>query len=540
MGRSSRSELTSHLRRRFAARSLADRLGVPVDALSEGAQRPHGVSRREFLAAGTALAAGVTLGPLAGRAFAAGGTVTPSAPRVAIVGAGLAGLRCAHLLWTESDGRERVRSTIYEGQRERIGGRCWTLRDFFSDDHVTEHGGAFLDSNQHAALNLAARLGLRLEVFNGGDLPHGSEVFWFDGGYYTYAEANEDWETVGYPAFHSAVREASTPAGQHRLDNLSVPEWLDSTPIGTSSRFGRLMLANTVSENGGDPGDQSALDLIFLTGNNPRSSLVPLPGVDEKYHVVGGNDQLVSAMAGQLAEGAIEPGHRLVALRENASGSHTLTFEVDARTVDVVADHVVLALPFSTLRDVDLDHAGLTSQKLRVVRTLGMGQNAKIHVEVARKTWPSHGFSGVAYTDWHRFDVCWDDSVPLGPHGGPALLCAFPGASTGRSVLTGDAHAAAPARDVDWFLDQIDPIFPGTRAAYTGRAYEDHWSLDPWVKGAYSYNRVGQAASYVQIGAVPEGRIHFAGEHTSVNNQGYLDGAIETGERAGREVLKAL
>ena len=54
---------------------------------------------------------------------------------------------------------------------------------------------------------------------------------------------------------------------------MSVPEWLDSTEIGSGSRFGKLMLANTVTENGGDPDDQSAQDLIYLLTGNPRSSL---------------------------------------------------------------------------------------------------------------------------------------------------------------------------------------------------------------------------------------------------------------------------
>jgi monoamine oxidase len=431
-----------------------------------------------------------------------------------------------------------MRTTVYEANPERIGGRCWTLRDFFSEGLLTEHGGAFIDSNQRALLRLSRQLGLSLEVVNGGDLPSGDEVFWFDGAYYTYAEASKDWATVGYDAFKAAIHEASTPAGAQRLDRLSVPEWLDSTPIGSRSRFGRLMLANTVSENGGDPGDQSALDLIYLTGNNPRDSLVPLPGVDEKYHVVGGNDQVVHRMVEQLPKDSIEQGHRLVALRQNSSGAHTLTFETDEGALDVGADYVVLALPFSTLREVDLSRSGLSTRKRRVIDTLGMGQNAKIHVEVARKTWPQHGFSGAAYTDWHRFDVCWDDSVPLGADGAPALLCAFPGAATGRSVLSGAAHGTAPDEDVQWFLQQIDPIFPGTRAAYTGRAYEDHWSRDPWVRGAYSYCRVGQATSFLSIAATTEGHVHFAGEHTSANNQGYLEGAVESGERAAREILR--
>jgi monoamine oxidase len=539
--RSARTPLTSGLRRLFALHETAQARGLPVDRLLEELENrtaaERSVSRRRFLGGAAVVGAGLALGPATTRALAAARRASSGQqPSIAVVGAGLAGLRCSHILWT----RHHIRSTLYEGHPQRIGGRCWSLRDYFSDGLITEHGGAFIDSNQYAALHLAAELGLQLEDYNGGELIGLPEVYWFNGGYYTYAEASADWEAFGYKAFHAAVSESNTASGLARLDRLSAPEWLDSTPIGTSSRFGKLMLANTVSENGGDPGDQSALDLIGLTGVNPRSSLDPLPGYDEKWHIVGGNDQLVRGMAAQLPPATLQLGHRLVALRQNSDATYTLTFAVDASTTEVVADYVALALPFTLLRDVDLSRAGFSAAKLRVIETFGMGSNAKIHIEVAEKTWARHGFNGVAYTDHDSFDVCWDDSVPLGPDGAPALLLAFPGATAGRSTLTGDAHGPSPVKDVAWFLDRIDPIFPGTRAAFTGAAYEDHWVRDPWVKGAYSFYKVGQYATYGTIASAAQGGVHFAGEHTSINNQGFLDGAIETGARAAREIVAHL
>lgn len=130
--------------------------------------------------------------------------------------------------------------------------------------------------------------------------------------------------------------------------------------------------------------------------------------------------------------------------------------------------------------------------------------------------------------------------MPLGPKGAPALLLACPGASTGRDTLTGADHGPSPVKDVTWFLDAIEPIFPGTRAAFTGAAYEGHWARDPWVKGAYSFYKVGQYANYGPLAAAPQGRVHFAGEHTSINNQGFLDGAVETGARAARQIVAQL
>jgi monoamine oxidase len=318
---------------------------------------------------------------------------------------------------------------------------------------------------------------------------------------------------------------------------MSVPEWLDSTPVGTSSRFGRLMMANTVTENGGDPAEQSALDLIVLLADNRRSSLLPLPGDDERYHIIGGNDQLASGMIDVLPGETVQHDHLLEAIVVNSNRTLTLTFSVGGASVAQTADYVVLALPFSTLREVDLSRSGLSAEKRQTIRTMGMGTNAKVHLELTRKTWPALGYSGATYGEWQRLACGWDDSVQLGADGSPALYVAFPGGRAGASGLSGQAHGPAPSADASWALGELEPLFPGTTAAFTGLAYEDHWALDPWVKGAYSYYRVGQASSYGAIAARTEGRILFAGEHTSVVNIGFLDGAVETGERAARRLL---
>jgi len=161
-------------------------------------------------------------------------------PRIAIVGASLAGLRCAHTLWTQSPG-DPVLSTVYEANPDRTGGRCWTLRDYFARGLITEHGGSFLNSDQTAIRRLVTSLGLEQVVVNGGDLLRGDEVFFIDGRVYTYAEANADWHDVGFPAFRRAAREMNSAAGTARLDHMSVPEWLDSIEIGSGTSRSRAV-----------------------------------------------------------------------------------------------------------------------------------------------------------------------------------------------------------------------------------------------------------------------------------------------------------
>lgn len=510
--------------RRAAARRI-DALAREEQAEQEG----RGMSRRRFLAsAGAAAAAAGSLGGIA-RAV--------TAPRIVIVGSGLAGVRCAHLLWKS----KRLASTIYEADSTHVGGRCWSLRGYFSNGLVGEHGGSFINHDQTAIRSLAKSLGLKEEVVNGGDLLSGEEVFWVNGARYTYAEANADWGNA-YRAFQAAYKAAPWPqryndftAEGRRLDNLSVPDWLDEIGIGASSRFGRLMESNVLSEYGGEPADQSSLNLLYLLAWNTKNSLQPLPGDDEKYHLEGGNDQLVSRMVAQLP-GSIEQGRELVALRRNGNGTYRCTFDKGSGTVDVTADHVVLALPFSTLRDVDLAQAGLSPLKTLAIQMLGMGQNAKVHVQLSRKTWPALGYSGVTYTDPAGYQVAWDDSVPLGAGGAPSIFVGFPGGDVARTRLTGAAHGPAPSADVSWLLGQVDNLFPGTSAAYSGAAYEDHWSRDPWHRGAYSYWRTGQYTTISGYEGVQEGNVHFAGEHTDPEDQGFLNGAIVSGERAAREI----
>lgn len=523
------------MRRLFAGAGEAERRGIPVAEVLGEADAERRIGRRAFIAKGAVAGAALAVGsqllrPQRGEAAVG--------PRIAIVGSGLAGLRCAHRLWHAEGGP--LASTVYEASTDHIGGRCWSLRSYFSDGLIGEHGGAFINSDQATIRTLVADLGLELEAVGGGDLPRGDRIYSFDGVPYTVAEATADWLAIGRAAFQRDAHAAPYPQLWHdftkegrRLDRLSIPAWLDEVGIGTSSRFGRLLMANSVSEYGGDPQDQSSLNLIGLLGLGRALELV---NYDENFHVVGGNDQIVSRMVQRMPQGTVRRGHVLVALTRRAAGDYRLTFDVDGVHQDVIADHVVLALPFSTLRDVDLTGAGFNARKMEAIRTMGMGQNAKIHVELSRKTWPPLGYSGSSYTDWRGYCVAWDDSVQRGPHGAPAILLGFPGGRVGRDTLTGAAHGPAPARDVRWFLDQIEPVFPGTSKAYTGRAYEDHWSVDPWHKGAYSYYRVGQFTSFAGIEHLQQGLVHFAGEHTDVAQQGFLDGAVASGARAADEI----
>jgi len=249
-------------------------------------------------------------------------------------------------------------------------------------------------------------------------------------------------------------------------------------------------------------------------------------------HVRGGNDLVPKALAAALPEGAVRLDTALEALRRASDDTYRLRF---ADTVDeVTADHVVLALPFTTLRLVDLDDAGLSPRKRACIDTLPMGQNTKLLLGFDRPM--SQLAPGTASV---TFDppgaTIWDSSLAQEGDGG--LVTLF---TAGRLFDADSAHGEAPPAAVDQALSLLESTAPGSRDAFTGRAWLDSWPDDPWSHGSYATWGPGDVTRYWGSVGVAEHGLHFAGEHTSTISQGYLNGAVESGERAAEEVLAAL
>ena len=154
----------------------------------------------------------------------------------------------------------------------------------------------------------------------------------------------------------------ATPAAR-AFDELSVAEWLDDNcPGGSRGAQGQLVWAEMASEFGLDADRLSALNLFY-------EFVEDTPGADERFHVRGGNDQIPHALAAQLPDGTVRLDAPLEALFERGDGSYGMRFGGVAD--EVIADRVVLALPFATLRRVDLAGAGLSARKRRCVDESG-------------------------------------------------------------------------------------------------------------------------------------------------------------------------
>jgi monoamine oxidase len=237
-------------------------------------------------------------------------------------------------------------------------------------------------------------------------------------------------------------------------------------------------------------------------------------------------------MAARIGAAQIKRGHELVAVRENSSGTYTLSF---AGKPAVTADKVVLALPFSILRSsVDIGAAGFKALKRTAIAEQGMGTNAKLNVGFTDRHWVGLGNNGDTTADT-GYQNTWE--VSRAQPGTSGILVDYTGGLVGAR-LTGDPVALSKT-----FAKQLEPVLPGITKKLSGRATLDHWPSYRWTKGSYSYWKVGQYTRFAGVEREVEGRLgacHFAGEHTSIDFQGYLQGAVETGERAAGEILADL
>jgi monoamine oxidase len=339
---------------------------------------------------------------------------------------------------------------------------------------------------------------------------------------------------------HSDLSAASFPTTFDRytqrgyeLDHMSILDWIEeSVPGGTSSRLGQLLDVAYNIEYGAESGDQSSLNLLYLLGYVGPGQFRTFGKSDEKYHVRGGNDQIPARLASALS-GQITTGSELVAIRRTASGAFALSFRQGSRTKTVTADKVVLALPFSILRrSVDLATAGFSARKLQAIREQGMGTNSKLHVQFRRRHWNDLGTNADTYADT-GYQSTWD--VSRAQPGASGILVDYTGGTIGASFGSG-----TPSSRAQRFLTQIEPVLPGLSAHWNGKATVDFWPGYEWTRGSYSYWKVGQYTTFAGIEGRREGHAHFCGEHTSIDFQGYLNGAVETGERAAAEVIADL
>ena len=567
-----RTRHAQFLRSLAADHAAADRLHLPIDeyrglrdeAVAETLTGdPAGPSRRALL--GRAVA----LGPGAAAASAGTGPARPgkdraatvttksgTTARIAVVGAGIAGLNAALTLADKG-----VACTVYEANPSRIGGRMYSQGGtwnpgFWDQGQVSEYGGELVDTGHHDILGLCQRFGLNLVDVNQAYGSKSEQTLYFGGAYYDRAQADLDFQPV-YKNIQTDMSNSKNTIPSYNnanpasiaLDNMTIRDWINSrVPGGYASKLGQFLDVAYNVEYGADTTAQSSWALLGLLSYQTNPAHFNIWGLsDERYHIVGGNDQVPHAIANALPAGTVQMGMSLLAVAANADGTQTLTFQKDGGgTTSVIADQTILAVPLPILQQIDTSKANFDPLMKGVLANMKMGYCTKLNMQFTGRPWVGTGpwpqFSdGEAFTDMTMQQI-WD--VTRGQSGTDGILVQYGGGSLAYGLKPGapftDTSTAYTKNLVSTYLAQIEKIYPGTTAAFTGRAKLSAWHLNPYSWGAYSMWPTSYLHQYAGYEGHAQGNIHISGEHTSFDFQGYMNGGAQEGARAGNEVLAAL
>ncbi|MBU3685630.1 MAG: FAD-dependent oxidoreductase [Mycobacterium sp.] len=508
---------------RELARSLERSAELEDQRRDTIAQLQEAVGRRDFLRRSALFGAAAAVPGLSGwtpRANAA------TAPRIVVVGAGFAGLTAAYRIYK----LKGWVPAVYEAQ-DRVGGRARTIRTGAGGQY-TEAGPSGISSNEATIKSLVGELGLGPLVDTFLNYTSADDLYFFGGrkiawsalaagttAFYNQCEA--DWVKIGktIPSY------AASNAWAKVKDSQSLSSYIDAATTDANARS--YLKAIFAQEYGGTADLTSSLHAILEEG----SFWGPEAGYDERYAVPGGNDTLATALAAQLPAGSVRLSQQLRAIRRNADKTYTLTFNGGKANADVVADRVVLGIPFSILRTVDCSRAGFSAAKLRAIQNEKMGSNAKLNIQFKSRPWSDAKQSGDSTSDLVT-GATWQASYQSQS---PAWLLAL----NNRNYGSAAAHGLASASVIAETNVAIDKLWPGSsQREISGQFYLDNWPADPWVKGSYAFYGPGGFTTIGGAEAGREGNVHFAGEHTApYPSRGTMDGAVQSGERCAKEIV---
>jgi monoamine oxidase len=443
---------------------------------------------------------------------------------VVVVGAGLAGLTAARRL--RAAGRE---VSVLEA-RDRVGGR--TLNLSIGGGKIVEIGGQWVGPTQDRALALAAELGV--ETFP------------------TYAAGENLVELEGtirryrgtIPRINPAIL-ADIGQAQFRLDRMarSVPTdapwrapkaqlWDGQTAWtwirrNTATRGARALLQLAVEAVwASHPADLSLLHLLFYTHSAGNfDALIGTQGGAQQDRFVGGSQELSLRVAAELGDAlTLSAPVRRIAQSGDRVRVHTEGGEVTARAVVVAVPPTLCARiayepPMPGLRD-------------QLTQRMAQGSVIKCMAVYTEPFWRGDGLSGQVTSVDGPVKVMFDNSPPDGT---PGVLLGFLEGRQARELGTWEAEARRHA-----VVGCFERLF-GPQAGRPEQYLERIWAKEEWTRGCYGC--VMPPGGWVSFGEAlrpPVGRIHWAGAETATTWNGYMDGAIRSGESAVAAVLQQL
>ena len=511
----------------WRALAMARRANLAASGHAAPVAGESGQTRRAVL---LALGASGIAASLPRPAFAAG----PGNGPVAIIGGGIAGLTALwHLTQAGIDAR------LYEA-RGRLGGRVYTARE--KGRPTIEAGGQLVNTDHADMKDLAREFGLSLIDRKGA--PHRTMIL-ADGKEVPEGKLASALRGIAGQIDADSVRlDQDYASVATELDRMSFTGYLDKHAALMPEQWVRhLMEATARTEYGVEPGQASAIELVFnLPAINGRRIDI-LSRSDERYLISGGSSALIDAMAARLRD-RIEINRRVVRVDPfgpiDRQGGVRLAF-ADGKTVD--ATNVIVTTPASITRKIDF-RVPLPPLWRRFIAEVGLGANMKVQTGMTARPWDKAiGRGGEIWQTKPGAGLAsgWDGSVRGGSASGDVWTWFLGGAEVAP------ADGPEPTALARKFAAQAESGVAGMTAATGAFARRTNWHRDPMAMGAYVNFRPGQLTRFGRLiwtevdgiakAPVGAGPVIFAGEHLSDAYPGYMNGGAQTGRLAASTII---
>jgi monoamine oxidase len=433
------------------------------------------------------------------------------------------------------------RSALVLEARDRVGGRV--LNHDLGGGRVTEAGAEFVGPTQDHIIGLAKEVGVDLydsyDTGNGLYVAGGQTLPYSDttpAGILppdptVAADAAAIVAQLDQMATSVPVDAPWTAPSAAAWDQQTFETWLAANSS-NNPRFHRVVSSYTRAAWGAEPRDLSLLYIAFYvasSGNETNQGTVErnisTRGGAQNSRMVGGTQQVPIRMAREL-KSRILLGHPARRISQEGGAVKVVT---DSLTVSGRRAVVAMAPSLAGRLVYDPELPELRDQ---LTQRVPMGALIKVDVVYDRPFWRDQGLSGFVLSDTDPCNIVFD-STPQ--EGSPGVLLAFVGGDAARAFgarSPADRRAAVIANMVGYF---------GPAAASPRAYFDTNWDAEPYSRGCpVGVMQPGTLLGYGSALRPPVGAIHWAGTETSTFWNGYMDGAVRSGERAAREVLAEL